>query len=29
VDVFLTKPYTEDELAGHIRRCLERRAWVG
>ena len=22
VDVFLTKPYTEDELAGEIRRCL-------
>ncbi|ODS98077.1 MAG: hypothetical protein ABS56_07275 [Lautropia sp. SCN 69-89] len=25
VDVFLTKPYTEDVLAGHIARLLERR----
>jgi chemosensory pili system protein ChpA (sensor histidine kinase/response regulator) len=29
VDVFMTKPYTEDELANHIRRCLERRAALG
>jgi chemosensory pili system protein ChpA (sensor histidine kinase/response regulator) len=29
VDVFLTKPYTEDELARHVRRCLERRSALG
>jgi len=29
VDVFLTKPYTEDELASQIRRCLERGGAVG
>ena len=29
VDVFLTKPYSEDELAGHVRRCLERGASLG
>ncbi|MBP7660405.1 MAG: response regulator, partial [Burkholderiaceae bacterium] len=29
VDVFLTKPYTEDDLASQIRRCLERKALLG
>jgi chemosensory pili system protein ChpA (sensor histidine kinase/response regulator) len=29
VDVFLTKPYSEDELAGEVRRCLEARAPLG
>ena len=29
VDVFMTKPYTEDELASAIRRCLERGAPLG
>ena len=29
VDVFLTKPYGEDELAGEVRRCLEARAPLG
>ncbi|HQN12665.1 MAG TPA: response regulator, partial [Quisquiliibacterium sp.] len=29
VDVFLTKPYSEDELAAHVRRCLERGAALG
>ncbi|HPU53173.1 MAG TPA: response regulator, partial [Burkholderiaceae bacterium] len=29
VDVFMTKPYTEDELAAQIRRCLERKASLG
>ena len=24
VDVFMTKPYTEDELAGHVQRTLFR-----
>lgn len=26
VDVFMTKPYTEDELAASVRRCLQARA---
>lgn len=29
VDVFLTKPYTEDELAEEIRRCLVGRTALG
>jgi CheY-like chemotaxis protein len=29
VDVFLTKPYSEDELAAEIRRCLVGRPAVG
>jgi chemotaxis protein histidine kinase CheA len=29
VDVFLTKPYTDDELATEVRVCLEGRARVG
>jgi DNA-binding response OmpR family regulator len=29
VDAFLTKPYGEDELASHVRRCLERHASLG
>ena len=29
VDVFLTKPYTEDELAAHIQQCLARAAGEG
>lgn len=29
VDVFLTKPYGEDELAAEVRRCLEARATLG
>ena len=29
VDVFLTKPYSEDELASEVRRCLEARAPLG
>jgi chemosensory pili system protein ChpA (sensor histidine kinase/response regulator) len=29
VDAFLTKPYTEDELAVQIRACLERHLTLG
>ena len=29
VDVFMTKPYTEDDLASAIRQCLERGAPLG
>jgi DNA-binding response OmpR family regulator len=29
VDAFLTKPYTEDELAAEIRACLERHPALG
>ncbi|MCL4746306.1 MAG: response regulator, partial [Burkholderiaceae bacterium] len=29
VDAFMTKPYTEDELASQIRRCLEPDASLG
>ncbi len=29
VDAFMTKPYTEDELASQIRRCLEPDAPLG
>lgn len=29
VDAFLTKPYTEDELAAQIRACLERHPALG
>lgn len=29
VDVFMTKPYSEDDLAMQVRRCLERRPGVG
>ena len=26
VDAFMTKPYTEDELAASVRNCLRSRA---
>ena len=29
VDVFLSKPYDEDELATHVRACLERGRRLG
>ena len=29
VDVFMTKPYTEDDLASRVLGCLERRGRVG
>lgn len=29
VDVFMTKPYTEDELAASVRRCLQARTPAG